>query len=503
MATMDEPAGQQMAMQSVEVGEARLARGALSLFDTISSTLANLAPVEGIFLSVTLVVFAMGAQAPWAFLIAGIAILATGNTMSEFSKSIPSAGSFVTFIGRGVGARAPRTGSALAGITYYLLVLCYPITIGAVVVFMGSWVSSLFGWGNVGWLLITLAGVALAVPLLLRGVVISARASFIMFCSEALGLLILSVVVLTQVHGHLGAPFHASGGSPGGFRGLVGFTFALAVSGFVGWENSGALAEESRNPRRYIPITVFSCIAIITVLYVLSTWAAVAGFADWKGTVAGVNFLGSPAEATPFLDLSRHFSSWFDWFIGIVGFTSSFGCFIAAANSQTRITFNGARAGLLPPSMATVTRTKVPWASVTIYAGLTVLLVVIPYLTMHGNAVSIFSDEASIGTVPILIVYLMANIALPLHVLATNRAAFRPIRHVVVPLIGTAILVYGVWEFVQPDQPPPANVYWAWILAIVVIALVATAIAYFRRRSALDRAATTGPELVLADEDAR
>jgi amino acid transporter len=501
MATVDEPAGRPAAVQPAEAGEARLARGALSLFDTISSTLANLAPVEGIFLSITLVVVAMGSQAPWAFLIAGIAILATGNTMSEFSKSIPSAGSFVTFIGRGVGARAPRTGSVLAGISYYLLVICYPVTIGAVVVFMGSWVSSLFGWGNGGWLAVTLIGLALAVPLLLRGVVISARASFIMFCSEALGLIILSVVVLVQVHGHLGAPFHADGGSPGGFRGLVGLTFALAVSGFVGWENSGALAEESRNPRRYIPITVFTSVAIITVLYVLSTWAAVAGFADWKGTVAGVNFLGSPAEATPFLDLSRHFSSWFDWFIGIVGFTSSFGCFIAAANSQTRITFNGARAGLLPPAMARVSRTtKVPWASVAIYAGLTVLLVVIPFFTLHGNAVSIFSDEAGIGTVPILIVYLLANIALPLHVLATNRAAFRPVRHVVVPLIGTAVLVYGVWEFVQPSQPPPANVYWAWILAIVLIAVIATVIVYVRRRSALDRAATEGPELVLADD---
>jgi len=503
MATMDEPAGQPVAVQSVQVSETRLARGALSLFDTISSTLANLAPVEGIFLSITLVVVAMGSQAPWAFLIAGIAILATGNTMSEFSKSIPSAGSFVTFIGRGVGARAPRTGSVLAGVSYYLLVLCYPVTIGAVVVFMGSWVSSLFGWGNAGWLAVTLAGLALAVPLLLRGVVISARASFIMFCSEALGLLILSVVVLAQAHGHLGAPFHADGGSPGGFRGLVGLTFALAVSGFVGWENSGALAEESRNPRRYIPITVFTSIAIITVLYVLSTWAAVAGFADWKGSVAGVNFLGSPAEATPFLDLSRHFSSWFDWFIGIVGFTSSFGCFIAAANSQTRITFNGARAGLLPRSMAAVSRTKVPWASVAIYAGLTVLLVVIPFFALHGNAVSIFSDEAGIGTVPILIVYLLANIALPLHVLATDRAAFRPVRHVVVPLIGTAVLVYGVWEFVQPSQPPPANVYWAWILAIVVIAAVATVAVYIRRRSALDRAATEGPELVLDAESTR
>ena len=486
--------------KSADTQQPRLAGGALSLFDTISSTLANLAPVEGIFLSITLVVVAMGSQALWAFLIAGIAILATGNTLSEFAQSIPSAGSFVTFIGRGFGARLPRTGSALSGVTYYMLVICYPITIAAVVVFMGSWVSSLFGWGNAGWLAVTLAGLALTLPLLLRGVVISARAAFIMFCSEALGLIILSVVVLARAHGHLGAPLHASGGSPGGMSGLVGFTFALAVSGFVGWENSGALAEESRNPRRYIPITVFSSVVVITLLYVLSSWAAVAGFAAWKGPVAGVNFLGSPVEATPFLDLSRHFSPWFDWFIGLVGFTSSFGCFVAAANSQTRITFNGARAGLLPAPVAAVSRNKVPWASVCIYVGLTVALVVVPYFTMHGNAVSIFSDEASIGTAPILIAYLLANVALPLHVLATDRSRFSLLRHVAIPLVGTAVLVYGVYEFVQPNQPPPANVFWAWILGIVVVAAAAAAMVWVRRPDAIGRAAWIGPEFV---EEAR
>jgi amino acid transporter len=489
MATIEEQAG---------APQTELNRGALTLFDTISSTLANLAPVEGIFLAITLVVFAMGSMAPWAFLIAGIAILATGNTMSEFSRSIPSAGSFVTFIGRGIGAKAPKTGQALAGLSYYMLMICYPVTLGAVVVFMGSWVSSLAGWGNVGWLLVTLGGVALATPLLLRGVVISARASFIMFCSEALGLIVLSVVVLARA-GHLSAPFHPSGGSPGGLHGLVGLTFALAVSGFIGWENSGALAEESKDPKRYIPVTVFTSIAIITGLYMLSSWAAVAGFADWKGAVTGVNFLGSFAEATPFLDLSRHFSPWFDWFIGLVGFTSSFGCFIAAANSQTRITYNGARAGLLPPPMAAVSRTKVPWGSVFIYVGFLVLLVVIPYFAMHGNAVAIFSDEAGIGTVPILAVYLLANIALPLFVLATNRAAFRPVRHVLIPLIGSAVLVYGVYQFVQPSQPPPANVFWAWMLAIVLVSALATAIVYLRRPAALERAATEGPEFVVAE----
>jgi amino acid transporter len=110
--------------------------------------------------------------------------------------------------------------------------------------------------------------------------------------------------------------------------------------------------------------------------------------------------------------------------------------------------------------------------------------------------VSIFSDEASIGTVPILIVYLMANIALPLHVLATDRAAFSVVRHVLIPLAGTAVLAYGVYQFVQPSQPPPANVFWVWILAIVVVSVAATVVVYLRRPDAAKLAGSMGPEFV-------
>ena len=43
------------------------------------------------------------------------------------------------------------------------------------------------------------------------------------------------------------------------------------------------------------------------------------------------------------------------------------------------------------------------------------------------------------------------------------------------------MLVYGVYEFVQPSQPPAANVFWAWILGIVLVsAVIATAIVYLR-----------------------
>jgi len=249
-----------------------LRRGALNLRETIVGTLANLAPAEGIFLSVTLVVGAMGARAPWAFAIAAVAILAAGNTMAEFAKVMPSAGSFVTFISNGFGVSSRRTGTVLGGVAFYLLLLCYPITIAAVVVFLGSWVAQVFNWtAGYAWLVVTLVSIAAVLPFLLRGVVISTMASFVLFATEVVGLVVLSIGVLALAGARRDAPLHDIGGAPGGFSGLVGITFALAVSGFIGWENSGALAEESSNPRRFIPITIFSSVLVVGAIYLLST----------------------------------------------------------------------------------------------------------------------------------------------------------------------------------------------------------------------------------------
>jgi len=70
---------------------------------------------------------------------------------------------------------------------------------------------------------------------------------------------------------------------------------------------------------------------------------------------------------------------------------------------------------------------------------------------------------------------------------------FSWVRHALIPLAGSAVLLYGIYEFVQPSQPAPANVYWVWILAIVLIAAVGTAIVYLRRPDALRLAGSLGP----------
>jgi amino acid transporter len=462
---MSSTAGNESTASSVTQAQPRLQRNALSLFETISATLANLAPAEGIFLSVGLVVAFMGSRAPWAFLIATVAVLTLGNTMSEFSRVRPSAGSFVSYIGNGLHSYAPRLAVFVSTACFVLLTLSYPITIAAVVVFLGSWVNSLVPTLN--WMLIAVVAVVLSTPLLLRGVVISTLWAFALFIIEAAGLILLAIAVLFLAGGHISAPFTNLGGTAG--LGGLALAFPIAISGFVGWENSGALAEEAKNPRRDIPITVFASILIVGLIYILSSYAAVVGFAGIPSKDAMGDLSIDPA---PYLTLAQHYIPWFFAVVGIVGVTSSLGCYIAAANSQTRITFNSAREGLLPAFFARVTKgtRPVPYVAVLLYAGLTLALIVLPGIWLSPT--NVFAYEATIGTVPIVLVYLLANLALPLYFWKNTRSEFNWFKHVIVPIIGVGVLALPIWGFFAPGQPAPYNSFGWILLGLIALSVI-------------------------------
>lgn len=455
-------------LESLSVqAQPRLQRNVLNLFETISSTLANLAPAEGIFLSIGLTVAFMGSRAPWAFLIATIAVLTLGNTMAEFSRVRPSAGSFVSYIGNALQGYSPRLALFLATASFILLLLSYPIAGAAVMVFLGSWVNSLVPALN--WMLVAVVAVVMTTPLLLRSVVISTLWAFIFFIIEAVGLILLSLAVLFLAGSHIGDPFTNLGGTP--TLGGLAQAFPIAISGFVGWENSGALAEEAKNPRRDIPITVFVSILIVGLIYVLSSYAAVVGFAGMAAKDSMSNLANDPA---PYLTLAQHYIPWFRMIVGIVGVTSSVGCFLAAANSQTRITFNSTRDGLLPAFFARVRKGSrpVPYTSVFLYVGLMLALIIVPGIWI--SPADLFAYEATIGTVPIVLVYLLANLALPLYFWKHRRAEFNWFRHVVVPLLGVGVLALPIWGFFAPGQTPPYN-FFGWIFLALVVLSVAWA----------------------------
>jgi amino acid transporter len=439
----------------------------IGLFGTTSSTLANIAPALSVFLTIPAIVIAMGSMAPWAFVLAAVAILATGNSLIEFTRRMPSAGGFISYITR-AASRQEGGGGFLGAMTFYLLLFIYPVSVGSVVVFIGSWTVGYANWPAGSWIWITLAAMAIGVPVLLRGTGISVKAAFVLFLTEALALLVLSVIVLVRAHGALGVPFHAIGGSPGGFAGIGGLTFGLAVFGYVGWENSAPLAEESRDPRRTIPRTVVLSILVVMLIFFISAYALVVGFAGWQGSAAGMKSIAG--AASPYLSLASHYAPWLHLIMFLIGITSSLGCFLAAAMPGSRYIFHGARAGLLPRPLARVSgRTGVPLPSILVYVGLMVVATVLLDLIMH-NAVTISTDEAGISTVPVLIIYGATCVLLPPFVLRVDRAHFSVLRHVLFPLLGVAVMGYGIWESVNPGQAAPADHYWIWVLAYLVVA---------------------------------
>src|SRR5271170_7143404 len=100
------------AVSTLQSGDTmRLRRNTLSLSHIVATTLAGIAPAMSFFFGFAVIVQGAGLAAPLTILTAMVGILFLTNTIAEFSRFIPSAGSFVTFTGK---AFSPSIGTAVS-----------------------------------------------------------------------------------------------------------------------------------------------------------------------------------------------------------------------------------------------------------------------------------------------------------------------------------------------------------------------------------------------------
>src|ERR1700684_330473 len=96
----------------------RLRQGALGLFDISTATMANIGPAMSFYFGFGYLAFTAGLASPLTIIAAGVAVLFLGNTLSEFTKVLPSTGGFISFIGKTFGARAGVTSAVVTGAGY-------------------------------------------------------------------------------------------------------------------------------------------------------------------------------------------------------------------------------------------------------------------------------------------------------------------------------------------------------------------------------------------------
>ena len=96
----------------------RLRQGVLGLLDISAATMANIGPAMSFYFGFGYLAYTAGLASPLTIIAAGVAILFLGNTLSEFTKVLPSTGGFISFVGKTFGGRAAVTTAILTGAGY-------------------------------------------------------------------------------------------------------------------------------------------------------------------------------------------------------------------------------------------------------------------------------------------------------------------------------------------------------------------------------------------------
>jgi len=314
-----------------------------------------------------------------------------------------------------------------------------------------------------------------AMYMMFRGVAVSTKLAGLFFGFEMLVLIVVSVAAIIKNGGHLsGVPFEPSH-IKNGFSGLAA-GFPLAIYLFIGWENSAALAEETGNPRRNVPRAVFLSIALMVTGYVLYAYATAT---DFKYSVAA---LGN--AAIPFINVSHNVAAWLSLFAWIAGVTSTLGVLISAVNSQARLIFNAGREGLLPRWLGKVhpTRRTPVNAMFTFVAIAALIIAVWAILHLAGgskqsggmSALNFFVESSTMGTILVLFVYLLSNVALPFYYRKYRPQEFNVVKHAVLPALGVVAVVVPLYYLFKPGQPTPFDWFpWAAVGVLVVSVLYA------------------------------
>src|SRR6266568_2524095 len=445
----------------------RLHRGALSLIDIAASTMANIGPAYSFMFGFGLLVITAGIAAPLTIVAAIIAIALLGNTLSQFSRAHPSTGGFITFVGKTFGGTSAVTTALLAGAGYV-------IAIASVVVIAGGFFQILLQYYfnvSIPWIIFTLAFTAGAMVMMFRGVAVSTKLAGFFFGFELLVLLVVAIATLIQNGGHLSvAPFEPKN-ITGGFSGLAAGC-PLAIYLFIGWENSAALAEETGNPRRNVPRAVYMSIILMVTGYVLFAFATVTGY--------GYSANRLTAQAIPFIPVAHDVVAFLGFLAYVAGFTSTIGVLISAINSQARLIFNAGREGLLPGWIGRIHASRrTPMNAIYVFVGIASLIILvwaaghlIGSHAQHGqmNALNFFVESSTMGTILLLVVYFLANLALPFYYRKYRPSEFNVVKHAVLPVLGMIAIGVPVYYLCKPGQPAPYDWFPYGALAIVIIA---------------------------------
>jgi amino acid transporter len=445
-----------------------LRENAVSLPGILMQGIATIGPSFAILASFVFIVSFAGLVTPWAFLFGGILLGLQALSAAQLAKVFPSAGGWYTWIAR---AFHPRAGF-FAGVLFSIWlppVATLTMSYLAKTVLEPS-IKAEYGV-DIPWWIWVVVGVALVIFFAYQGIAISEKALIITGLIE---IVIMVALAFTGLASPGPGGFSFAPLNPGHF-GLAGNLFlgvVFSIFAFSGWESTGPLAEESRNPKRNVPIGLVGSVAVLTVYFVFVTWGYLVGI--------GVSKVGSIPAATAFPVATMAQRVWGGaWVLLLFALlNSAIALSIACFNGGTRTWYAMGRSGVLPKMVGKVNPVrKTPVNAINLQIGVQVLAFV---CVLIWGVENVFFSWANAITIGLVFMYVLCNIGVVKYYLTEGRGQFNPILHIVVPVVASAAGIVVVWKSYFSPFTSTGPVYWGLMTFIVVLVLTVVILIYLR-----------------------
>jgi len=270
------------------------------------------------------------------------------------------------------------------------------------------------------------------------------------------GILALCVSILIQVRPGMlqtAASFQPSA-SFNGWSGL-GFAMVFCVLSFGGFEGAATLGEETRNPRRNIPIALLVTVIGSGLFFTFVAYCEVVGFgAD------GITALGK--SDAPLNDLAlRYATPRLAIALDLAAAVSCFSGMLGPLAAAGRVLFALGRGGLAPRLAGVHPVHGTPAPAVALSA----ILIIVPFLLWAPfvGAGGYYSYTSTIGTLALILVYIGVGAAETVEAWRE----FRPIWSATC-VLGPVLLLWVLYRNIYPVPEFPNNLWPYVALAWVV-----------------------------------
>ena len=402
-----------------------LNKGAVGLIGVLFLAVTGAAPMSAMLGNVPFAAgYGIGTYAPAAFLLATIVLTIFSVGYAAMASRVSSVGGFYSFISQGLGREIGMS----AGLASLLCYSIFEASLTGLFAFFGNkFLLDVFGV-NVPWIVLALLMIVLIAALAYRDVKLSASILGIALILEIAILVIFALGVIfagegtsfsleslniTKVFTGVEAQKVGAVDIPAGAAAVGVF---MAFWSWVGFEMAPNYAEESRDPKRIIPRSLYISVIGLGLFYIIVSWCAVSAYPSAADMTAkafsdGVNFFLTPMQQ--FVGIGAY------WLMFFLILTSSFACGMAFHNTASRYIYSLAREGVLPNSVAATHDTyKSPHKASVVQSVLAVIWVLLYGLTYGfddptGQAwLGVYTLFAVLGTGLLLVLQAVVSLAI-------------------------------------------------------------------------------------------